>query len=192
MPPPPLRPKRIKRDKMQHHVSCGNGGDAMKTGAIKASTTPIWQHSLVLFMTVSLIMFSLGLIISGQAKVFATADDSPIEQFWITNGIVNKVLPAGDVTYIAGDFSMVGPANGLGVPVDATTGSPVATCPEVNNLIRDAIADGSGGWFIGGYFTAVGGQTRNYIAHILADGSVDPARNPGAPPKLEVLAPSGN
>ena len=38
------------------------------------------------------------------------------------------------------------------------------------------LADGAGGWFIGGTFGAVGGQVRRNLAHILSDGSVDPWR----------------
>lgn len=35
-----------------------------------------------------------------------------------------------------------------------------------------SVADGNGGWFIGGDFTAVGGLPRSSLAHILRDGSV--------------------
>ena len=35
------------------------------------------------------------------------------------------------------------------------------------------IADGAGGWYIGGEFTRVSGLARGYLAHIGSDRSVD-------------------
>ena len=36
------------------------------------------------------------------------------------------------------------------------------------------ISDGSGGWYIGGAFTRIGGSVRRRLAHVLSDGTVDP------------------
>lgn len=63
---------------------------------------------------------------------------------------------------------------GHGVPVVRTTGLPAETFPIVSGgSVYSVLSDGSGGWFIGGNFTAVGSVTRNGLAHILADGSLD-------------------
>ncbi|MBI5095271.1 MAG: hypothetical protein HZB26_22910, partial [Candidatus Hydrogenedentes bacterium] len=83
--------------------------------------------------------------------------------------------------YLGGGFSYVGPNNGHGVPLDIATGLPVGVYPKVNDTVCVCVADGSGGWYIGGLFTVVGNVARNHIAHILADGSVDAAWNPNAP-----------
>ena len=59
-----------------------------------------------------------------------------------------------------------------------------------------AVGDGAGGYYIGGQFTQVGGISRNSIAHILADGSVDPAFDPNASnyytPTVNAIAVSGS
>ena len=47
----------------------------------------------------------------------------------------------------------------------------------VNGLVHRAIPDGSGGWFIGGNFTAVGGVARNKFP-IQPDGTLDASWNP--------------
>ncbi len=51
--------------------------------------------------------------------------------------------------------------------------------------------DGSGGWYIGGLFTHVGGVARNNIAHISADKSVAPSFDPDASGGTHALAVSG-
>lgn len=67
---------------------------------------------------------------------------------------------------------------GRGVPVDATTGLPALNFPVVTDgTVYSVIPDGSGGWFIGGSFTTVGGVTRNAVAHINSDGTVNETWN---------------
>jgi hypothetical protein len=51
--------------------------------------------------------------------------------------------------------------------------------PAVNDRVLAIAPDGAGGVYIGGMFTQVGTSARSKAAHILADGTVDPAWNPG-------------
>ena len=67
---------------------------------------------------------------------------------------------------------MVGFNTGGGIPLGVDTGLPVAGYPRVAGKIMVAVADGSGGWFIGGDFTGVGGLPRRNLAHILVTGQV--------------------
>src|SRR5207244_4644718 len=50
--------------------------------------------------------------------------------------------------------------------------------PQANGGIFAAVPDGSGGWFIGGEFSTVGGLPRTNLAHIRADMVVDPGFSP--------------
>ena len=52
-------------------------------------------------------------------------------------------------------------------------------------------SDGAGGWYIGGYFTAVGGLPRSNLAHVASDLSVS-AWNPNANGAVYALAVSGS
>jgi hypothetical protein len=91
---------------------------------------------------------------------------------WGTDGTVSAVVRSGNTIYIGGAFTMVGPNTGGGVPVDRVTGDPIAPFPRVAGEVKAVIPDGSGGWYIGGSFVAVGGVQRSNLAHILADGQV--------------------
>ena len=99
---------------------------------------------------------------------------------WITNGGLNFGISAmaqdtvNHLLYIGGDFTAVGPNTGRGAPIDTSSALPLATFyPRVNGQLNSVIADGSGGWYIGGSFSNVGGVTRNNIAHISSDYTVD-------------------
>lgn len=62
---------------------------------------------------------------------------------------------------------------GHGVILDETTGLPLPTADVTGGNVYCVINDGSGGWFIGGDFTTVGGVARSGLAHLLSDGSLD-------------------
>ncbi|MDZ7289520.1 MAG: PQQ-binding-like beta-propeller repeat protein [candidate division KSB1 bacterium] len=104
----------------------------------------------------------------------------PRDSTWITNGNVYAVAYAKGITYIGGDFSYVGPNTWYGAALNTTTGMPDLKFPRVNGSIFIVTPDGANGWYIGGKFTKVGNFTRNGIAHIQADGTVDPNWNPNA------------
>ena len=129
---------------------------------------------------------TLSLLSSGSA--FAQAIDTTP---WVTNGDVNAVVRSGNTLYIGGGFTRVGPVTGGGVPIDATSGVPESGFPKVDGYVSSVAPDGSGGWYIGGLFTAVGGIPRQNIARILADHSVA-AWNPGASSEVSALVVSGN
>lgn len=79
---------------------------------------------------------------------------------------------SGNTLYIAGSFRSLGENTGGFVPVSAQTGEVIRPFPKVAGSVGVMIPDGSGGWFIGGEFTAVGGMPRSCLAQIRADGSV--------------------
>ncbi len=106
----------------------------------------------------------------------------------VTNGPVQAIVRAGDTIYIGGQFNRVGPRTGPGVEV-ALDGTQNSGLPEIAGAgpsslsgsgggLNAVAADGSGGWYIGGLFTHVGGIPRTNLAHIRADHSVDPNFNP--------------
>jgi hypothetical protein len=51
---------------------------------------------------------------------------------------------------------------------------------DVDDTLLAAAPDGAGGWFIGGRFTHVAGQPRAGLAHLGADGELDPGWTPSA------------
>lgn len=98
----------------------------------------------------------------------------------IGNGGITAIVPHGNVTYIGGNFDELAAITGALSRLDASTGRRIAPLVEVQHGEVRAIApDRHGGFYVGGTFSDVGGQARARLAHIQADGSLDPAFNPG-------------
>jgi hypothetical protein len=113
------------------------------------------------------------------------------QNLWAANGPVNAVVRSGNTIYIGGGFTRLGPATGGGVPIDAVTASFPANFPKIAGGVKAVAADGSGGWFVGGYFTSVNGVPRGNLVHILADNSLDPW-NPNADSIVTSITVSGS
>ena len=147
---------------------------------------------------------SLGLLCLLSALLCLTPDLAPAgvsstpSRTFVTDGTVNAVVPTNRAIYIGGRFSSVGPRTGPGVGLDATTGKSTGL-PEVaggGRIVKAVVPDGSGGFYIGGNFSHVGGVPRTALAHILAGGRVDPRFDPGPPSggrnrSVDALALSG-
>ena len=124
--------------------------------------------------------------------VFQTVDAQSLQHEWyVTNGNVNAIVQDGNTVYIGGAFSEVGPNVANGAALDKTTGAPDLAFANPDGTLNACIPDGSGGWYIGGSFTHVGGLPRAYLARINADGSVA-AWNPNPGNAVYALAVSGN
>jgi hypothetical protein len=82
------------------------------------------------------------------------------------------------------------------VILDARSGRILARVP-IDDLITSAVPDGRGGWYVGGFFTRIGGQPRRGLAHLLPNGAIDPrfrvpvANSRGNPVSVRALARGG-
>jgi hypothetical protein len=149
-----------------------------------------YLHSLLLVCalpTIALLMLD---------RALAQPSASAREDFWTTDGSVNTILVTNGVAYIGGSFNSVGPRRSFGAILDRQTGEADPYFPKVlfnprspsrNGVISAIAPDGSGGWFIGGTFTNLGGLPRNGLAHVFSDGTVDSVWNP-APELTRELA----
>ena len=138
--------------------------------------------------------FILGLCIvpySGTilSQTFKTGYDSPLD------GQINAIAVNGTTAYFGGTFTKVGYVCGTGVLLDTSTAQPVRTFAKFfdpsDGRILVAISDNMGGVYAGGQFTYVNGQQRKYLAHIRADGSLDPW-NPSPSSFVYTLGLQGN
>src|SRR5262245_47283944 len=97
----------------------------------------------------------LGVWISIHSSPASAQSIDP--SFLATDGQVNAVAWSGSTMYLGGTFSRVGTASGSGVPTNPTTGSPLAAVARVaGGGVYGVVADGAGGWYLGGDFTHVG------------------------------------
>jgi len=141
-------------------------------------------------MTKRLTTGMLGLMMSLLPLV---APATLTDQF---NNAVNALAAGpGGITYVGGSFTQAGTDTGLGGVLDAATGLVDRNFPKVvgagpNPAVYAVVPDGSGGWYIGGSFTEVGGLARNNLAHIDSSGAVT-AWNPNANGTVYALALSG-
>jgi len=103
---------------------------------------------------------------------------SPDMACWRPGGPVHSMVVTSDRIYLGGEFGYIGPYTGGAGVVDQDAGASEGAFPVVEGLVAAAVSDGQGGWFIGGQFTAVGAVPRANLAHVLADGTVDPSWNP--------------
>ncbi len=133
-----------------------------------------------------LILFSI-LVLFGASAASAQAlrDD-----LWVTNGGVYASTVVGNTLFLGGDFSRVGPATGGLMPVHSTTGLPLQAPLDVDGTIKAIIADGAGGWYVGGSFRHIQGVARNSLARIDATGAVRPW-NPGVIGFVNAMVLSG-
>jgi hypothetical protein len=129
----------------------------------------------------------------------AAVEHQPAEGTWVTDGPVYALAASGDRTFVGGDFTYVGRRTGPGVQLGAVgaakPGQPSpgpGAFPEVaGGRVNAVAADGSGGWYVGGDFTHVGGLPRQGGAHLVpsSDGmAVDPSWAPAVGGTVEALA----
>ncbi len=138
------------------------------------------------------VLLGLGFFIVLNICLFAQSNAVVDTNMWQTNGAVNSIVRLGNAVYLGGEFTYVGPHTGSWVGIDATSGVVQGTTLKINGTVNASVSDGSGGWFIGGSFTSVAGVTRNYLAHIFSNNTLDLNWNPGASNPVLALALSGN
>ena len=97
------------------------------------------------------------------------------------DGEVRTVAQVGGSVVMGGNFTKVGPVTrgAVGI-VDTATKSFAPGFPDVVGSVSVAVPDGSGGWYLGGSFSSVGGVARANLAQVNAAGVVtgfDPSPN---------------
>src|SRR5215207_1688371 len=108
---------------------------------------------------------------------------------WVADGGVQALARVGQTLYLAGSFTRLSPPTGSGVTVDAA--GAVVPGPEFDARVEATLGDGAGGLYVAGSFEHVDGAPAT-IAHLLADGSVDPAfAGPAIKGSVRALAVSG-
>ena len=87
--------------------------------------------------------------------------------------VVNTLTTHGDSIFVGGNFSRLGlKTDYLSSINEGGTGSD-QSMPNTNGQIKCIIPDGSGGWYVGGYFTQIGALNKSYVAHVKSDKTVD-------------------
>jgi len=122
---------------------------------------------------VSFFVLALIILWPGGASAQTVRGD-----LWVTNGTVYDAEAVGDTLYVGGQFDYVGPATGAFGVAAAGTGAVEAGWPKINGTVKTVVSDGTGGWYVGGKFSSVGGVAIYNLAHVKSDKSVDTNWNP--------------
>lgn len=168
-------------------MSCTRAARSIRTLRVRAS----FGAANIVAIAGVLLFIAIGLLFGNVPAASQVVDPT----LWATNGPVHAIAHDGNTIYVGGDFTYVGLATGEGLVLSAATGQPIQPFPKVSgpsgSYVGAVASDSSGGWYIGGYFDAVGGLPRSNLAHILADGSVAAwSPNPDGP--VNALAVTGS
>jgi hypothetical protein len=93
-----------------------------------------------------------------------------------TLGAVRALVLAGNTLYLGGLATNVSVLGRVAV-LDAATALPAVSVANPNGEVRCSLPDGSGGWYLGGTFSTIGGIARSRLAHVTSAGAVDTAFN---------------
>ena len=136
----------------------------------------------------SLLLYFI-IVLSSQQPSAQTLDTN----LWGTNGTVDAIHTdqTDNTIYIGGSFNHVyAHTSSVGL-IDRTTGIADTSFPEVHSNANVAVSDNNGGWYIGGFFTSIGGNSIKRLAHINSDNTLDMTWNPNLDGAVYTLALSG-
>src|SRR5215218_9310868 len=110
-------------------------------------------------------VFCVAAVLAGLAAPAAHAAGLAPRAGWVVNGQVNAVVPGPDGTaFIGGSFDAVAPQSGGAAAIDPSGGAVDRTWPRFDAHVSAVVADGAGGWYVGGDFGSVGGVPRAGLA----------------------------
>jgi hypothetical protein len=156
-----------------------------------------------LWVTCALALAFAALAFAATGATASTTNVVPLPLCCIPSGPVNAIAVDGNTAYVGGAFTHLGlPRHHLAL-LDPSTGQPQDGTPRVegtfaspavpdNGFISASVPDGSGGWYVAGSFTSIGGVPRAGLAHLLADKSVDPNWAPTTDGTVKAIARAGS
>lgn len=127
---------------------------------------------------IAIAIFYLFLFFSNVSQVEALPETAS-STFPFANGTVNKIIHAPDgLFYLGGTFTYLGSYTGCALPVNKTTVRALLGVPQFGSngscTINVTVPDGSDGWYVGGSFSVVEGDTAyKGVVHILSTGALD-------------------
>ena len=172
-----------RRGRSVHPTRLGNGQLPTNVQQLM-NPNPI---TLPLVCRVAVILIFASLHVLFQLPALAQPSDVPLTRFWRLDGPVQAIVITNATTYVGGAFSYVGPDSGGAGVISVATGQAKRGFPKIEGSVLAAVPDGSGGWFVGGSFTNIGGTVRTNLAHVRADNVVNPSWSPNPNGQCRVL-----
>ncbi|MEJ1240345.1 T9SS type A sorting domain-containing protein [Chryseolinea sp. T2] len=131
------------------------------------------------------------LLISSVQVLFAQSEAHRSDA-WVTDNNVSRVEHSNGYTLLSGGFSSLGKYSGGAIYTDVATGKDIdESLPKINGQATDVVSDGTGGWYIGGYFDMVDTVSVSNLVHIRSDKTVDRSWKPNPDNAPSVLKLNG-
>jgi hypothetical protein len=115
-----------------------------------------------------------------------------LQDNWIPDNSISRVEHSNGYTMLSGYFNQVGPYQGGGVTTNPTTGAIDTAMPKIHGSVQEVISDGSGGWYVAGYFEAIDTVRIQNLAHIKSDKTVDRTWKPNPDDVVSMLTLNGS
>lgn len=104
--------------------------------------------------------------------------EASLEGASVPHGSISSAVIVGSKVIVGGAFDVIGPNVGQFASLSPTDGTPSPATCKFSGTVRAIAPDGQGGSYVGGSFGAVtcGSETfeRDSIAHLFANGTLDP------------------
>ncbi len=138
------------------------------------------------FRLLAVLVFTL---LFSQAK----AQDPVLDtNMWVADASTNVIARSGNTIYVGGFFKRIGPNTGRGGIFSTQNDELVNSLLKIDGNVSVSTPDGNGGWYIAGNFTNVAGVSRNRLAHILPNYTVDPNWIPQSNDAIHAMIVEGN
>jgi trimeric autotransporter adhesin len=124
-------------------------------------------------------------------SVSAQPSLTPRTDFWRSDGPVNAIATQGNLAYVGGDFTYVGPGTGPAGVVSPANGSLIAAFPDTSGSILTVISDGQGGHYVGGKFR-IGDHGPVNLVHVFPDRTLDNSWTPNPNNTVRTLLLNGD
>ncbi len=111
----------------------------------------------------------------------------------LTDGAVYAMASTPSTLYLGGTFTRISTHPiGDAVAISTSTGAAASQAQVGGGFVNAVVSDGSGGWYLGGAFTTVGGVARAGVAHLNSDGTLDMGFAPTVNGTVSALLLSGS
>ena len=104
---------------------------------------------------------------------------------------MSSIAQAEGKIYVSGSMSQLGLPNKVFGTVQPAGGQFSADLPRLDGVVSTIVADGSGGWYVGGRFTAVDRPALQNLIHINANKTLDLSWNPNITDTVDQIVRNG-
>ncbi len=133
---------------------------------------------------------TVGPAVTSSTSNLSITDGAAITD--LPDGTPNAMLVHGNTLYLGGTFRYLSPSGRSYAVRTSLTSGAVSTLSDVpDGDVNVSVADGSGGWFIGGAFTHLGANSIQRLAHFMSDGTLDLSFAPNPDGAVNALRLSG-